>query len=672
MTCPVRKPPIAASLAIDPGRQEALLGLGALLVAQARGEDAKELLKFCCGLAPTCDQAWDALGLALLLTQENGLAEAAFERARRIKPHQIDYALHSIEAAIIDGRAEDALLRMQAEAAADPLNAAVLTAQGELLNRLDRRAEAIDLFEAAATLAPDARVPAAKRAMALARSLRQHEAEPAMRAALALDPDDADLGIAFSIVLLRLQRHTEAHALLLDLHREAWRGCCAAVQSRNGLDRAGPAGGSARAKRSGALRSRRIMPAPGARLPIRCPIVTALAARPLLEVARATAERLPRRPPEPFGNAPDPDRKLRIGLLSGMLKVHPVGWMTVAGFEALDRRAFELVCFSQQTATDIMAQRFYRIAENHDVFAVNDAALAGFVREQAIDIMIDLGGYGDFGRMASCAQRLAPVQVKWVGMQNASTGMPEMDWMVADRWEIPEGFEQYYSEKPLRLADGYIVYSPPANAPDVAPLPALRNGHITFGCYNNLAKITPEVIAAWAGIMQRVPGSRIVLKTHQFSEPGPRVRITDVFAIHGIAAERVTLRGSSPHRALLREYGDIDIVLDPFPYSGGLTTCEALWMGVPTVTCPGEIFASRHSCSHLSNVGLTDWIASDLDAYADLAVAKASDVRALAAVRDGLRAQVKASPLCDGPRFGRSLGEGLRFAWREWCSRQEG
>ena len=532
----------------------------------------------------------------------------------------------------------------------------VLTAQGEVLSRLNRRAEAIDLFEAAVTLAAAERVPAAKLAMALTHSLRQHEAETAMRAALALDPGNADLGIAFSIVLLRLQRHTESRELLLGLierHGEDAALLCnlATVSLALGLQ----AEARAQADRGVALAPRHA--GTWRTLANTVPYCHGTGGALLLDVAQRTAALLSRPPPVPFANVPVLARKLRVGLLSGTLKIHPVGWMTIAGFENLDRSAFDLVCFSQQVSTDVMAQRFYGIAENHDVFAMSDAALAELARGQAIDIMIDLGGYGDFGRMAACTHRLAPVQVKWVGMQNGSTGLPEMDWMIADRWEIPAGFEQYYSERPLRLADGYIVYDPPADAPDVAPLPALTNGHVTFGCYNNLAKITPEVITAWAGIMHMVPGSRIVLKTHQFSQPEPRERITALFGALGIAAGRVTLRGSSSHRGLLREYGDIDIVLDPFPYSGGLTTCEALWMGVPTVTCPGETFASRHSCSHLSNVGLPDWIAVDLDAYAELAVAKAADIPGLAGLRAGLRAQVKASPLCDGPRFGRSLGD---------------
>jgi protein O-GlcNAc transferase len=161
----------------------------------------------------------------------------------------------------------------------------------------------------------------------------------------------------------------------------------------------------------------------------------------------------------------------------------------------------------------------------------------------------------------------------------------------------------------------------------------------------------------------------MVLKTQQFSDEPTAERIRAAFAAHDVGPERIELRGGSGHRAFLGQYNDIDIVLDPFPYSGGLTTCEALWMGVPTVAMPGETFASRHSMSHLSNAGLSDWVAPDLDAYIELAVSRAADITSLADLRRGLRARVKASPLCDAPRFGRNLGTALREAWRDWCVR---
>jgi predicted O-linked N-acetylglucosamine transferase (SPINDLY family) len=247
--------------------------------------------------------------------------------------------------------------------------------------------------------------------------------------------------------------------------------------------------------------------------------------------------------------------------------------------------------------------------------------------------------------------------------------MDEIDWFLTDPRETPDGFERFYSERLARLPDGYVCYSPPSYAPDVAPLPALWKKHITFGCFNNLAKITPRTLSSWAAVLRAVPGSHFVLKCHQMNDAATRDALLAAFSENGIDKHRIDLRGGSPHRALLQQYGDVDIVLDPFPYTGGLTTCEALWMGVPVVTMPGEIFASRHSTSHLANVGLHDWIASDHAEYEAIAIARASDVHALAELRANLRSQMKVSPLCDAPRFGRNLGVALRGTWRDWCSR---
>jgi predicted O-linked N-acetylglucosamine transferase (SPINDLY family) len=214
------------------------------------------------------------------------------------------------------------------------------------------------------------------------------------------------------------------------------------------------------------------------------------------------------------------------------------------------------------------------------------------------------------------------------------------------------------------MPDGYICYDPPAYAPTVTPLPATQRGYVTFGCFNNPAKITPHVIDVWARIFRRLPEARLVLKFKGWNDVGLTRRIAETFVAHAIDARRVEFLGHSPHAELLAEYGRIDLALDPFPYSGGLTTCEALWMGVPVITCPFETFASRHSLSHLANVGLKETIAHDLDEYVELAVSWGSDLPRLAALRERLREQMAASPLCDGKRFAANLTRLLHEAWQ--------
>jgi predicted O-linked N-acetylglucosamine transferase (SPINDLY family) len=524
------------------------------------------------------------------------------------------------------------------------------------------------VLEAAVTLAPHLAPPAIALAHALTAGGNPRRAVEALRHAVVLAPDDANLRNNLAATLVRVYCFEEARAILEDLIETRGPQLNFLCNLTNALVSMGlQAEGVATARRAVVLM-------PEAHLAWRA-LGNALAYHPdtsgsvLLDAYRNVGRTMPRSVLDPLPNAPDPQRRLRVGLLSATLKTHPVGWLTIAGFENLDPASFELVCLGPPESNDPIQRRFRAIAsEWHVVDTEERAALARRIRALGVDVLIDLGGYGDRGLIGACADRPAPVQVKWVGMQNHSTGLPEIDWMISDRWETPPHLAHHYSERLLLLPDGYVCYSPPPYAPDVAPPPALARGHVTFGCFNNTAKITPVVIATWARILHAVPDSRLVLKAHQLGEASVRERFMAAFAAHGIDPARLEIRGGSSHRALLAEYGDIDVVLDPFPYSGGLTTCEALWMGVPTVTMPGETFASRHSTSHLCNVGLHDWVTPDLEGYVARAAA-ASNPAALASLRAELRARVKASPLCDGVRFGRSLGAALHHAWADWCTR---
>ncbi len=659
-------------LEINPQRPEALLSLAALLMLRHEAMRAQMLLLRCCARAPDRGDAWDALGLSLLMTGDIPAAESAFAEAQRLLPGSIDIAVRRAEAAALAGSGAEELARLDLASLADPANVALLTARGVLLGKLGQRDEAVDVLEAAVALAPDALVPTVALANALAVGSRARHAVDVLRRAVALSPGDANLRNNLAATLVRIYRYDEGRVMLEALIVEHGPQLNFLCNLTNALVSLGlQEEGVARARQAVAFY-------PAAHLAWRS-LGNALAYHPdvsgqaLLEAYRGVGRTLPRIAPTPFANKPDPERRLRLGLLSPTLKTHPVGWLTVAGFEALDPDAFEMVCFGQPESNDPIQRRFRAVASGwHVVDTEERTALARRIRDAGIDILVELSGFGDRGLIGVCADRPAPVQVKWVGMQNHSTGVPEMDWMLTDRWETPEGFDRHYSERLLRLPDGYVCYSPPPYAPDVAPLPAQHRGHPTFGCFNNTAKITPVVIATWARILHAMPQARLVLKAQQIGEPAARNHFAAAFAAHAVAADRLELRGGSPHRDLLAQYADIDVVLDPFPYSGGLTTCEALWMGVPTVTMPGETFASRHSASHMSNAGLPDWVVDGLDAYVARAQASVADIGALAGLRAGMRARMRASPLCDAPRFGRSLSAALRHAWRDWCATQAG
>jgi predicted O-linked N-acetylglucosamine transferase (SPINDLY family) len=219
----------------------------------------------------------------------------------------------------------------------------------------------------------------------------------------------------------------------------------------------------------------------------------------------------------------------------------------------------------------------------------------------------------------------------------------------------------------LRLPNGYAAYEPPAGAPEPGPPPVLALGHVTFGCFNNPAKLSPPALAAFADVLRRVPRSRLVLQYRGLDDPAVSGRLCEHFAAAGVARGRVELRGATRHAEYLAAYQGVDIALDPFPFAGGVTTCDSLWMGVPVVTQPGETFASRHGLSHLGGVRLTELVATDAEGYAALAATLAHDLDRLASLRTGLRDQVARSPLCDGARLGDELLTVLRCAWREWA-----
>jgi protein O-GlcNAc transferase len=335
--------------------------------------------------------------------------------------------------------------------------------------------------------------------------------------------------------------------------------------------------------------------------------------------------------------------------------------------EHLDTRAVETVCYSDRRREDDMTSRLQAAATTwHDVRLLSDEKLADQIRADQIDILFDLAGHTSGNRLLVFARKPAPIQISWMGYVG-TTGLDAMDYLLADRRQVPASAEPYLSERVLCMPDGYVCYAPPDDAPPVSPLPAQELGYVTFGSFNHPAKVTAEVVAVWARILRRVVGSRLILKYAGLNSPAARQRIEHLFAMAGVDAKRFTLLGWSDQTDLLRHYQQVDVALDPFPYGGGMTTCEALWMGVPVVTCPGQTFASRHALSPLTNVGLTETIARDWIDYEEIALRLAGDLPRLADVRADLRRRMAASPLCDAPRFAQNFANVLRGAWREWC-----
>jgi predicted O-linked N-acetylglucosamine transferase (SPINDLY family) len=266
------------------------------------------------------------------------------------------------------------------------------------------------------------------------------------------------------------------------------------------------------------------------------------------------------------------------------------------------------------------------------------------------------------------AWKPAPVQVAWLGYF-ASTGVKEIDYILCDARVLPESEAAHFVERPWRLPDCYLCFTPPHEDVEVGPLPLLENGYVTFGCFNKLSKMNDRVVGVWSRVLKAVPGSRLMLKAKELNDPVLRAATLTRFAAQGIDAGRLILSGYTPRAAYLAEYGRVDIALDPFPYPGGTTTVEALWMGVPVLSLRGERFLSHAGESLLGTAGLGDWVAADEDEYVAKAVAMTADGQGLSALRRGLRAQLLTSPLCDAARFAAHLGAAFEGMWAAYCER---
>jgi len=376
------------------------------------------------------------------------------------------------------------------------------------------------------------------------------------------------------------------------------------------------------------------------------------------------------RPYTAWPNARSPDRCLRIGLVSGDLRSHSVGHFLEGMLKELAASAagkFEFVAYANHVEVDAMTLKIKAsCAAWRGVVMLSDEALARLIRDDGIDILIDLSGHTGHNRLPVFAWKPAPIQASWLGYV-ATTGLAEMDYYIADRYAVPESQESQFVEKVWHLPESMNCFTPPGFDLPVSPTPALANGYITFGSFNNLTKMNDAVVALWANVLDNVPGSKILLNTRQLNDPAIRETTWRRFAAHGIGRERVMLEYLTPRASSIAAYSRVDIALDPFPYNGGTTTAEALWMGVPVLTLAGNRLAGRMGVSQLSNVGLQDWIADDAADY----VAKAkdlADIQALVKLRAGLRGQVLESPLFDAPRFAGHFGQALRGMWNRWLN----
>jgi predicted O-linked N-acetylglucosamine transferase (SPINDLY family) len=370
-----------------------------------------------------------------------------------------------------------------------------------------------------------------------------------------------------------------------------------------------------------------------------------------------------------FPNDPSPHRRIRIGYVSPDFRNHPVGRFLLPLFDHHNHESVEVYCYHDAPADDAVTQRLRSRADvwrstvgiPHDKFAT-------LVRQDRIDILVDLTMHMAHNRLLAFARKPAPVQVTYLAYCS-TTGLDAIDYRLTDPYLDPPGHgDENYSEKSIRLPRTYWCYEPIASPPLSAP-PSIETGHVTFACLNNFCKVTSPTLKAWRQLLQAVPRSRLFLHA---KEGDHQQRVRDLFANDGIDPQRLIFAGYKPVDQYLQSYNQIDIALDPFPCAGGTTTCDALWMGVPIVTLAGHTAVGRSGFSILSNINLPDLIAISSEQYVQIAANLAADEARLKILRSDLRKRMTLSPLMDGHQFAKDIENAYRCMWKQWCETHRG
>jgi predicted O-linked N-acetylglucosamine transferase (SPINDLY family) len=598
------------------------------------------------------------------------------ERAILLQPRSATFHANLGEALVATGELPRAQSSFRTALALDPHHAQAHNGLGLILARLGKPAEAVTHYRAALATRSELAGVWANLAVALLSQNKSAEAEEACRAALARDPNDVNAHVNLGAVLHQRHRNDEAvaelrrAAALAPGHADAYLNLGGALRALGRIDEA------VAAYRTGLSVSPGDAQAHSSLLMTMHYASDAVRARQAmldehLAWARRHADPLAGASVVAPGNDRSADRRLRIGYLSGDFALHPVAFFIEPVLVAHDRAAVQVFRYSNAARPDDDTARLRRRADHwRDVVGLGDDALAQRVREDAIDVLIDLAGHTAANRLRALARRPAPVQATYLGYPD-TTGTSAIDYRITDEIADPQGADPFYTERLLRLPRCAWCYRPPDLSPHPNALPAKTTGVVNFGSFNALAKVSPETVGLWSRVLHAVPKARLMIKSAPLAEDSARQRVTDAFAAHGVAADRLILRGrdeSMKHH--LRTYHEVDVALDPFPYHGTTTTCDALWMGVPVISLAGEAHVSRVGASLLHALGLDAMVAWSPDDYVDIARRVAADAPALAKLRATLRERMKKSPLTDAQDMSRTLEDAYRHMWRSWISSQ--
>jgi len=687
---------------LQPDSLDAVFNRAVALRRAGRAEEAHTAAARAAALQPRLSRAHAEAGMALNDLGRPAAAAKCFEHAVRLEPANAEFRNALGAALLADGRVEaaDAAFREAAAVAPDYLTPHLN--RGVLLIRAGRNAEAIGVYRRVLVHDPAHTAALSSLSALLLGAGRHDEAMAAGLRAVVTDSEDADacinLGAALqakdkltaaeevfrlavrlradeaaavgnlgTVVLLR-GRVAEAVALLqrtaaLQPDRaETWSNLGGAMREQ----------GNPAASIAAYRRALRINPGyvdAHSNLIFVLDFDTALTTADHMEERRRfdaqhalplAAEALS------HANVRDGERRLRVGYVSADFRRHSAAFAFLPVLKRHDHARFEVFCYSGVVREDDMTAECRAAADVWcDTLGMDDAALAGRIRADGIDVLVDLSGHSLGNRLLAFARRPAPVQLSAWGHPHG-IGVTAIAHIVSDPVCIPYGERPIVPQAVVDLPC-IIGYEAPPDAPPVVAPPAVANGVVTFGCLNRLSKLTEDTLALWGRVLAAVPDARLLLKDKPLNDPSEQRRILAALARHGVTEERVVLLGGSSHIEHLAAYGRVDIALDPFPLNGGISTQEALWMGVPVLALRGRTPPSRVSAAIDTALGLADWVAEDWDDYVAIARAKAVDVAALADLRARLRPHFAASPVGDMAQYTRAVEDAYRALWRRWC-----
>lgn len=621
-------------LSLDPGHADALHLLGVLAMRAGNNDAALALISQAIERQPVSGEYWRDLGLVLAKSRRLKEAAGAFSRAVALRPESAD-AHYNLGLALFEtGELANSISAYEQAARLNPRAPNIQNNLGNALFYSGKFADAAEHFRAAIALDPTHIESLDNLGNAMSALGEMSAAIAAYRNAIEIRPD-----------------YLNTHSNLAGVLREIGR-----------IDESLASYEAARkiAPQNAAIHSNLIYTLNF------LPEVTPQ--RILEEHHRFDAEHIGplAKNIRPHENNRDPDRPLRIGYVSPDFRGHIAGWMLSPILEHHDRASFQIICYSNSLQTDAITQRIKSLADDwRSIFGIGDEAAENLIRQDKIDILVDLSMHSADNRLPLFGRKPAPVQISYLGYCGAS-GISTIDYRLSDPHLDCAETESDYAEKTLFLPQTYWCYQPGEQIVNPSDSPLKTAGYVTFGCLNNFAKISLPVQKLWAEILRQVPESRLLIHCQNGDH---RDEFKSRFADWGVNSDRLEFASRQPWEKYMRQYDQIDIALDPFPFAGGITTCDALWMGAPVVTLAGNLSIGRSGKSILTNLGLPELIARDSEQYISIAVALANDADRLQNLRAGMRQRMSESPLMNAPQFARELQECYRTAWREWCGR---